>query len=179
MSAPSSITPIGSPLARSATMRRGHVLLVGICLCVVACAAGNETVSSNGPGRSMSAPSMDECEPAPAWIVERLEQTLAVRGATLSRLYAGPATNISGGPAEVHSDAFRSPSWVAAMIAVGVRPEVGVWLVSGLKQADPGLRILPADIVAQRYSLTSLHGPLIEGDGLQAVRSCVGTPPEP
>ncbi|MEP6469342.1 MAG: hypothetical protein ABJC24_06180 [Chloroflexota bacterium] len=127
---------------------------------------------------SSSLPASD-CQPAPSWLGVRLEETLAVRGATLSRLFLGPAANIGGGPAEVGSDFFRSPWWVAAMISgVGVRPEIGVWLVNAVKEG-PGLRIVAADAVSQRYSMRGAPSEPIQGDGLAAVRSCVGTPPEP
>jgi hypothetical protein len=160
-------------------MSRGRLLQVMVCLCLVSCAAGNETVSSGGARTSMSALPTGECHPAPGWLAARVEEALAVRGAALTKLYVGPATNLSGGTAEIRSEVFQSAWWLAAMIGVGARPEVAVWLVSGLKEGDPKLRILPADEVALRYSATDARGKPIQGDGREAVRSCVGTPPEP
>jgi hypothetical protein len=161
-------------------MGRAQTFLVLACLCLVGCSPGLQSSSSVAPGDSVSSslPAAD-CQPAPDWLGEKLEKTLAVRGATLSRLFLGPAANIRGGPVEVRSEVFRSPWWVAALInGVGVRPEVGVWLINAVKEG-PGLRIVAADAASQRYSMRGAPSEPIQGDGLDEVRSCVGTPPEP
>lgn len=160
-------------------MSRVGILLVAACLALAACQPSGNAPGSLDAIASMSSMPEGNCKPAPGWLAARLEETLAVRGAALTRLYMGPAANLSGGTAEVRSEVFRSAWWIAAMIGVGARPEVGVWLVSGLKEEDPSLRIVPADEVALRYSATGLRGEPIQGDGREAVRSCVGTPPEP
>jgi hypothetical protein len=160
-------------------MQRVWVLLAAACLALVSCRADVSAPSSFDDIASMGSMSQGECTPAPGWLAARVEETLAVREAALTRLFVGPATNLTGGTTEVHSESFRSAWWVAALIGVGARPEVGVWLVSGLKEGDSSLRIVPADEVALRYSASDSRGEPIRGDGLGAVRSCVGPPPEP
>jgi hypothetical protein len=166
-------------------MRRGAAVFAAAAfLFLASCSAGGQAspplVSAGSVGSSpMSHLPESGCRPAPSGLGERIEATLAVRGATLSRLFVGPASNVTGGPGEVRSDVFRSAWWVAALISgVGPRPEVGVWLVSGPEPAA-GSRILAADDVAQRYSVRGPVNEPIRGDGLDAVRACVGTPPEP
>lgn len=180
MSAPSSHARGWQPdCGDSAIMSHGRVLLVLAGLVLSACTAGRQAAGSLPASGSMSVSPSDDCQPAPGWVAARIEATLAVRGATLTRLFIGRATNLSGGPGEVRSDIFRSAWWVAGLIGVGARPEVGVWLVSGLKEGDPNLRVLPADEVALRYSALVPRAEPFKGDGLEAVRSCVGPPPEP
>ena len=165
-------------------MRCGRAVFVAAFLFLASCSAGGQASASFASAGSLSVPPMShlpegECEPAPRSLGERIEATLAVRGATLSRLFVGPASNVTGWPGEVRSGTFRSAWWVAALISgVGPRPEVGVWLVSGPKPSADS-RILAVDEVAQRYSARSPVNEPISGDGLDAVRACVGTPPEP
>lgn len=163
-------------------MSRGQMFLALACVCLAGCTAVLQPSPSVAPGQTetMSSPIPEgECQPAPSWLGARLEETLAVRGATLSRLFLGHAANIRGGPGEVRSEVFRTPLWVVALInGVGVRPEVGAWLINAVKDG-PGLRIVAADAVSQRYSMRGAPSEPIQGDGLAAVRSCVGSPPEP
>jgi hypothetical protein len=180
MSAPSPHTPkLAARLRARPGMSRVWVLLIATCVALAACRAGGNTDGSLDAVASMGSMPESDCRPAPAWLAARVEETLAVREAALTRLFVGPATNLSGGSAEVRSEVFRSAWWVAALIGVGARPEVGIWLVSGLKQGDSSLRIVPADEVALRYSATDQGSEPILGEGREAVRSCVGTPPEP
>ena len=121
---------------------------------------------------------MDECDEAPAWLAGNLEQTLTVRGATLSRIFLRRASELSdGGDAELSS--LAAPWWAAALInGAGVRPQPAVWLISAREQGAE-IRIWAADAGAHRYSNATWNGHAISGTGLQEVRDCVGPAPEP
>jgi hypothetical protein len=153
------------------------VALGASVIILAACQAGTPSTAIQPSMPSMRTTTPAECEEAPAWVVQRLEQTLVVPGATLSRIFAISASGLVADDDEIAT--LASPWWASALInGVGVRPAVGIWLLSALDEGAR-LRIWAADVDAHRYSNAAWPGRPISGVGLDRVRDCVGPPPEP
>ena len=115
------------------------------------------------------------CRAAPAWLVSRLEAALTPPGSALTRIFVERAADVRGS-AEVTG--LSAPWWVAALInGAGVRPAPAAWLVERLDESSSP-RIWAADVNARRYS-KHRAGNDLDGDGLSAVRDCVGLAPQP
>ncbi len=132
------------------------------------------------PSSSLSPGSANDgdCVTAPARLVSAIEARLMVPGATLGRTVTLPVAGLTGLPAAVTEEDFVAPVWVAgAMNGVGVRPQVGLWVVSDIRMGS-GSTIVAANAAAARY----WEGPGssdINGDGQAQALACVGPISEP
>ena len=149
------------------------------------CSAGTGSPASSSsvtdaPSGDRSAGGSADCLPAPAWLVDAISEGIEVRGAYLSRVFMGPASAFTSGPAAVISgDAFRDAWWIAGGIyGAGVQPELGLWLTNRTAEPAAG-SILAANAPARRYTRwgENTAGP-ISGTGSQAVIDCVGPLPK-
>jgi hypothetical protein len=138
---------------------------------------GSSAVSSlSSPHESTRSPG-EGCREAPRAIVEQLEGGIIVRGATLSNLYVSRVGTTDGGSASL-APFVNQGWWVAGKVTgAGVRPEIGVWIVSGI--SGPGAaQVIAANAAAGRYSRWGLPGgDEISGPGRTAVETCVGAIP--
>jgi hypothetical protein len=137
-------------------------------------------VSSVQPTRTSrpASSNVDDCATAPDWLTPAIERGLAVPGATLGRVVTLPAPGLTGLPSDVSADDFVAPAWVAGVInGAGVRPQIGLWVVSQLG-AESRAILVSANATAARY----WRGPAgsgLGGDGQAAALACIGPVPEP
>lgn len=122
----------------------------------------------------------EPCQRAPDWLVTELGQGLLIRGAYLSEVYIGTASDFTSGPATVLNKDFIPAWWVAAKInGAGIQPEVGLWVVGPIRGSKAG-QLFGANAAALRYtSWGSDDTESIRGKGADAVLTCLTPIPKP
>jgi len=120
------------------------------------------------------------CQPAPDWLVAELGQGLLVRGAYLSEVYIGAASDFTSGPAAVLDDGFAPAWWVVAKInGAGIQPEVGLWVAGPIRDRK-AVQLFGASAASLRYtSWGSDSSDPIRGMGSDVVLDCLSPIPEP
>ncbi len=152
-----------------------------VWIVVIAEALGACNLPSAGESGAAAIPSAAasaeaQCSAAPEAVRGRIERGLTVRGATVARAFASPATDVVNA-ADAQGTPIESGWFVAGLInGVGQRPEVGAWFVTTL-EANGGT-VLAANPSALRY-WDGAGGADIDGSGRQVAIHCVGPPPEP
>jgi hypothetical protein len=151
---------------------------LAVLAAIIMCACASSPPPESGvPSNSLVTPELSSgpCRAAPTWLVAATSARIRERGATLSNVYIGPASNFTEWPDPLSTEAWADAWWVVGWISgIGIQPEVASWVTNRTGPATKG-DIFAVDAPASRYS--SWDSQLIKGDGLAEVRACVPEPP--